>query len=64
MTKYLTIETNKHWEIDFWISNIEGWDYEKQKEIRSMLITAIYILEDTWRRENEKKQEQPVINNL
>lgn len=53
-TTYLRIYKDKNSEIDFGISNIEGWDYEKQKEIRSMLITAIYILEDHWRSERDK----------
>uniref|UniRef100_A0A6H1ZTH5 Uncharacterized protein n=1 Tax=viral metagenome TaxID=1070528 RepID=A0A6H1ZTH5_9ZZZZ len=54
-TTYLRIYKDKNGEIDFGISAIEGWEYETQKEIRSMLITAIYILEDLWRAEREKK---------
>lgn len=64
MKTFLTIEENKNWEIDFWISNIEWWDYEKQKEIRSIIITATYILESLWRKEIDKKQNlQKVQNN-
>lgn len=48
-TVYLKIYKDKNGEIDFGISNIEDWEYEKQKEIRSMLITAIYVLESMWR---------------
>lgn len=51
---YLRIHEDKNGEIDFGISAIEGWEYEKQKEIRSMIITATYVLEDTWRRERDK----------
>lgn len=51
---YLRIYKDKNGEIDFGISCIEPWDYKKQKEIRSMLVTAIYVLEDMWRGERDK----------
>lgn len=51
---YLKIYKDKNGEIDFGISNIEAFEYEKMKEIRSMVITAIYIMEDEWRRKREK----------
>lgn len=54
---YLRIYEDKNGEIDFGISNMEAWEYTKQAKIRSMLITAIYVLEDSWRREREKLPE-------
>ena len=60
-TIYLKIYKDKNGEIDFGISNIEGWDYEKQKEIRSILITAIYVLEDQWRSKRDKQQQHDIL---
>jgi len=51
MKTYLKIIEDKNGEIDFAVSGIEAWDYEKQKEIRSTIVTAMYVLEDSWRRE-------------
>ena len=48
----LRIYQDKNGEIDFGVSNIKDWDIAKQKEIRSMIITAIYVLEDLWRSNN------------
>lgn len=49
----LTIEKEK-WEWDFWISWPFDFDYKEMKEIRSIIMTAIYVLEDSWRREQDK----------
>jgi len=61
---YLKIYKDKNGEIDFGISGIEAWDYEKQKEIRSMIIAAIYILEDMWRRRRDKLPENQTAQKI
>lgn len=61
---YLRIFKDKNGEIDFGVSSIEGWDYEKQREVMSTILTAIYILEDAWRSEREKNPENQAKYNL
>ena len=54
--EYITISKNKNGEWDFEVSAMVGdLDYPDIEEMRSMIITAIYVTENMWRRKQETK---------
>lgn len=54
----LTIGFNKNGEADFSVRvTVCDLTYEKMKELRAMIPVAIGVMEDLWRREQERKPE-------
>ena len=63
MKKYITIGKDTNGEWDFEVSAmVETLDFSEIKKMRSMIITAIYVVEDIWRREQNKKEKPGQLN--
>lgn len=64
-TTYFRIYKDKNGEIDFGVGGVQDFSLEDMTNFRSMLVTAIYVIEDMWRRAQQNKPENQAseVNN-
>ncbi len=63
--EFITIKKDKNGEWDFSVSGAIGsLSIDEIEKMRSMTITAIYIAEDMWHREQNNKPENQACSNL